>query len=236
MIEQALTVSDLKAGYNKKTVVFGLDFNIPKGKIIAILGHNGAGKSTTLEAIMGLIKPFGGKVVYNGEDVTRLPCAEKARKGLTMVPAEHFTFAPMTVMDNIRLGGRMVDSPAVKKARLERCYHLFPILEARSRQKAGTLSGGEQRMLSIAIILMLQPGLLLLDEPSLGLAPAVANEIMTVSKRLVQEDGLSVLIVEQNIPLALKFADHVYIMRSGRLIFNETAENLSKRERLWDLF
>jgi len=236
MMDQVLAVSGLEAGYNKQTVVFGVDLNVSKGRILTILGHNGAGKTTTLKAISGLIRPFDGKVVYNGEDVTRLPCAEKARKGLTLIPSERFTFAEMTVIDNLQLGGRLVDSPAVKKRRLERNYQLFPVLAERSNQKAGTLSGGEQRMLSIAIVLMAQPGLLLLDEPSLGLAPTLAHRIMTVIKGLVQGDGLSVLLVEQNIPLALEFAHNAHIMRSGRLIFSDTAENLSKRERLWDLF
>ncbi|MCK9276346.1 MAG: ABC transporter ATP-binding protein [Syntrophales bacterium] len=236
MAGEILSVSGLEAGYDKKTVVFGIDFEIPRGSILGIIGHNGAGKSTTLKAVSGLIKPFKGEVIYKGENIAGLSCAVRAQKGLTMIPSEHFTFATMTVLDNLLLGGRMVDSKEVLKIRMEKCYDLFPILAERSHQKAGTLSGGEQRMLSIAIILMAQPGLLLLDEPSLGLAPAVANDIMAVIKHLVQEDGLSVLFVEQNLPLALKFADNIYIMRSGRFILNETVENMSKRERLWDLF
>jgi len=235
-MDQVLAVSSLEAGYHRKTVVFGVDLNVSKGEIVTILGHNGAGKTTTLKATSGLIRPFGGKIVYNGEDVTRLPCAEKVKKGFTFIPSEDSTFAEMTVMDNLRLGGRLVASPAVKERRLERNYQLFPVLAQRSKQKAGTLSGGEQRMLSIAIVLMSEPTLLLLDEPSLGLAPTLAREIMTTNKGLAQVEGLAGLLVEQDVALALEFANRVYIMRSGRFILHEKAEVLSKRKRLWDLF
>jgi branched-chain amino acid transport system ATP-binding protein len=236
LMDQVLDVSGLEAGYYRKRVVFGLDIDVSKGEIVTILGHNGAGKTTTLKAISGLIRLFGGKIVYKGKDVTWLPCAEKTKRGITFIPSEHFTFAEMTVMDNLRLGGRLAASPAARERCLERNYQLFPVLAQRSKQKAGTLSGGEQRMLSIAIVLMSEPTLLLLDEPSLGLAPVLAHEIFMTIKGLVQEEGLSVLLVEQNVALALEFADRAYIMRSGRFILHEKAKVLSKRKRLWDLF
>jgi branched-chain amino acid transport system ATP-binding protein len=235
-MNQVLNVSGLEAGYYRTSVVFGLDIEVSEGEIVAILGHNGAGKTTTLKAIAGLIRPFGGKIVYKGEDVTRLTCAQKAKRGISFIPSERFTFAEMTVMDNLRLGGRLAASPAARERCLQRNFQLFPVLAERSKQKAGTLSGGEQRMLSTGIALMSQATLLLLDEPSLGLAPVFAHEIFATIKGLVQEEGLSALLVEQDVGLALEFADRVYIMRSGRFILHEKAEVLSKRSRLWDLF
>jgi branched-chain amino acid transport system ATP-binding protein len=165
-----------------------------------------------------------------------VPCHRKVAKGLVFLPSEQFTFGKLSVMDNLLLGGRMVSSAQVGQERLERVYGLFPILAKRSAQRAGTLSGGEQRMVSLAMALMIGPKVLLLDEPSLGLAPFLAQEIMSVVRGLADSDGLAVMLVEQAVALALGVADRAYVMRSGRIILEETCQDMRQRDRLWDLF
>jgi branched-chain amino acid transport system ATP-binding protein len=231
-----LTVENLQAGYRNRTVVFGVDLHVAEGEAITILGHNGAGKTTTLKAICGLLTPSSGCVTYHGEDVSHVPCHRKVAKGMVFIPSEQFTFSTLSVIDNLRLGARPEKARRVRDECLERVYGLFPILAERSDQLAGTLSGGEQRMLAIGIALMSNPTLLLLDEPSLGLAPTLAQEIMQVVKQLVNAGGLSAVVVEQHIGLGLEIADRVYIMRAGHMILEENAAAMAKRERLWDLF
>lgn len=231
-----LSVKNLQAGYRNRTVVFGVDLHVAKGEAITIFGHNGAGKTTTLKAICGLILPSSGRVAYNGEDITSTPCHRKVGRGIVFIPSEQFTFAPLSVIDNLRLGAWLEKSPQTREECLERVYGLFPVLAERSSQLAGTLSGGEQRMLSIGIALMSNPKLLLLDEPSLGLAPTLAQEIMHVVKELVISGSLSAIIVEQNIGLGLGIADRVYIMRGGHIILEESANAIARHEHLWDLF
>lgn len=231
-----LRVEGLSAGYGHKSVVFDATIRVAAGEIVTMVGHNGAGKTTTLRAICGLNRPFGGKVEYNGRDVSTQTCSQKVKLGMSFIPAERFTFGQLSVHDNLLLGGLPTRSAEVREQLRERVFEMFPVLRGRSSQLAGTMSGGEQRMLSLGIALMADPKLLLLDEPSLGLAPAIVQRIMDLVRNLATEHGLSVLLVEQNVAQALRVADRVYVMRSGRIILEETAESMRNRPQLWDLF
>jgi branched-chain amino acid transport system ATP-binding protein len=231
-----LEVHGLTAGYNRRPVVYDVALSVDEGEIVVILGSNGAGKTTTLRSIVGFLRPFSASVRYRGEawPVDRPWLA--ARRGIALIPSERFTFAALSVGENLALGAHSVRSAAERRGAQEHVIELFPRLGERLEQKAGTMSGGEQRMLSIAVALMARPQLLLLDEPSLGLAPAVVEQIMRTLKSLVDNEGMSVLMVEQNVGQALQIADRVYVLRSGRIILEESAERTRAREQWWDLF
>jgi branched-chain amino acid transport system ATP-binding protein len=231
-----LEIDGLKAGYGRRPVLFDVGLRVGRGEIVAMFGHNGAGKTTTLNAIFGRCRPTAGRVTFAGEDVTRAGGIESVRRGMTLIPAEHFVFADLTVLDNLRLGAFGERSHERIEERTKLVYELFPILAERDRQLAGTMSGGQQRMLSIGIALMTGPQLLLLDEPSLGLSPALVQQMMEVIGRLAREQNLSVLMVEQNVVQTLGVVDRAYFMRSGRIILEERAEQLKTREGYWDLF
>ena len=229
-----LEVSGLKAGYGRRPVLFDVAMQVGRGEIVAMFGHNGAGKTTTLNAIFGRCRPTGGRVVFSGDDITRARGISNVTRGMTLIPAEQFVFADLTVLDNLRLGAFTGNGDG--KARMRQVYELFPILEERSAQLAGTMSGGQQRMLSIGIALMTGPKLLLLDEPSLGLSPALVQQMMEAIGKLAREQNLSVLMVEQNVVQTLGVVDRAYFMRSGRIILEEKAEQLRGRDTYWDLF
>jgi branched-chain amino acid transport system ATP-binding protein len=231
-----LEVSGLRAGYGRRAVTFAVDLAVPRGEVVALFGHNGAGKTTTLKAIFGTVRPMAGTVRFDGVDITGAPCAGNVKRGLTLIPAEQFVFAELTVLDNLRLGAHLEPSAEVIRRRMERVYGVFPILAERADQLAGTMSGGQQRMLSIGLALMSGPKLLLLDEPSLGLAPTLVKQMMHVIGRLAREEGLSALLVEQNVAQTLPVVDRAYFMRSGRMILEETSRELRKRTSFWDLF
>jgi branched-chain amino acid transport system ATP-binding protein len=229
-----LEVTGLQAGYGRRPVLFDVGLKISRGEIVALFGHNGAGKTTTLNGIFGRSKPSAGTVIFDGEDITRKRGIDNVKRGMTLIPAEQFVFADLTVLDNLRLGA--YQNGEHEQDLMKHVYDLFPILEERSRQLAGTMSGGQQRMLSIGIALMTGPKLLLLDEPSLGLSPALVQQMMVAIGRLASEQQLSVLLVEQNVTTTLDVVDRAYFMRNGRIILEETAEQLKSRESYWDLF
>ena len=231
-----LELRNLQAGYGRKQVVFDLDLTVGRGEIVTILGHNGSGKSTTIKTVLGLTPALGGHVFYNGRDVTRAGTKANVKAGMAMIPSERFVFPDLTVLDNLLLGGANERDPARRKQRMEQDYELFPILAERRTQMAGTMSGGQQRMLSLGLLLMAGPRLLMLDEPSLGLAPAVVVQIFEAVRSLTVSEGLSVLLLEQNVGAALKITDRVYVMRSGRSILEETVEQMLARPSYWDLF
>lgn len=234
--EPFLSVDRLCGGYGKKRVVFDVTLSVGAGEVVTILGHNGAGKTTTLKTIFGMLASQGGRVTYQGIDVSALDYRHNVRHGMSFIPAEQFVFGDLSVIDNIRLGGVHERSAKEKSERLKRIYEMFPILEERSGQRAGTMSGGQQRMLSLGIALMSGPRLLLLDEPSLGLAPALVDDIFDRIRQLADHEGLSVLLLEQNVGHALRITDRFYVMRSGRIILEETADEMRKRDQFWDLF
>jgi branched-chain amino acid transport system ATP-binding protein len=231
-----LEVSGLSAGYGRRPVLFDVGLRVSRGEIVALFGHNGAGKTTTLNSIFGRVRPAGGTVVFGGTDITRAKGIANVHRGMTLIPAEHFVFGDLTVIDNLRLGAYGERGRGSVDTRTQQVYELFPILAEREKQLAGTLSGGQQRMLSIGIALMTGPELLLLDEPSLGLSPALVQQMMEVIKRLSREQSLSVLMVEQNVVQTLGVVDRAYFMRSGRIILEERAEQLRGRDTYWDLF
>jgi branched-chain amino acid transport system ATP-binding protein len=235
-IEPVLEVAGLQAGYGSKRVVYGIDFTVGKGEIVGIIGHNGAGKTTTLHTVFGTHKAEGGTVHYRGHDITGRGARRNVRDGMTMVRAERFTFGELSVRENLLLASLSVKSAAEREKRLARVYELLPILKERSRQQANKFSGGQQRLLSIGMSLLADPKLIILDEPSLGIAPTLTARIFDTVKGLVDEQGISVLIVEQNIPQLLRIVDRVYVIRSGRVILEESAEKMRERDQYWDLF
>ena len=231
-----LSLQSLSAGYNRRPVIYDVSIDVAPGEIIAILGHNGAGKTTTLKAAFGLIRPLGGRVVYEGDDITNASCARHVRLGISFTPAERFVFPDLTVGANLRLGAVMEPSRAERAKRLGRVHDLFPVLKEREAQLAGTFSGGQQRILSVGIAMMSDPKLMFLDEPSLGVSPAITQQILARLRQMADEDGRAVVLLEQNVGHALRQADRVYVMRSGRIILEESAEGMREREHWWDLF
>jgi branched-chain amino acid transport system ATP-binding protein len=231
-----LTVEHIYCGYGRKQVVFDLSMHVREGEIVTILGHNGSGKSTTIKTILGVLPAQGGRITYRGEDTTGRGSRLNVRNGMALIPSERFVFADLSVIDNLLLGGANTPDAGLRAERMTRTYELFPILKERSSQLAGTLSGGQQRMLSLGIALMGSPKLLMLDEPSLGLAPIVVENIFTAVRNLCESEGLSVLLLEQNVAQALRITNRAYVMRSGRVILEETADEMRSRGTYWDLF
>ncbi len=233
--EDLLVLSGLQAGYGKKHVVFDVDLHLRKGDIVTIIGHNGAGKTTTLKTIFGMLPPLGGSMTYGGEEFGGASCRRNVLRGMSYIPAERFVFSDLSVLDNLRLGAMDVSDSGVRDTRRGRVHEMFPLLKERAAQRAGTMSGGQQRMLSLGLAMMSGPKLLL-DEPSLGLAPALVAEIFDGVRRLADEEGLTVLLLEQNVGQALRIADRAYVMRAGRIILEETADQMRARKDYWDLF
>jgi branched-chain amino acid transport system ATP-binding protein len=225
-----LEVSGLSAGYGEGLVLQGVDFVVDEGHIVSILGPNGAGKSTTLRAISGMVET-SGRVAFAGRDLVGRAPDEIARAGVAHVPEGRGTFAELTVEENLRVGAYTRRGRDVR-ADIARCYEWFPRLGERHRQHGGSLSGGEQQMLAIARGLVLRPRLLLLDEPSLGLAPLLTRELFRILADVVREEGITVLVVEQNAHLALRFADHGYVLESGRIVLDADAATLAADENV----
>lgn len=232
----AVEVEDFRTGYLKHPVVHGISFTLESGKITGFFGHNGAGKSTAMKALAGLLPIYSGKVRLFGEDVTSVGIAHRVRKGLVYLPQERVTFPALTVRDNLDLGAALERDRRVVEARREMVLELFPRLGERLTQYAQTMSGGEQRMVSMGIALMAGAKILMLDEPSLGLAPFVNQLLLETSQRLCREQGLSVLLCEQAIGEALKFVDHVYVMRSGTIVSEYTGDEARTKDDWWTVF
>jgi branched-chain amino acid transport system ATP-binding protein len=214
-----LSVEGLEAGYGEVQVLWGLSLQARRGKLTAIVGANGAGKTTTLRAVAGTLSPWGGRVTLDGQDVTRVPSHVKAARGLALVPEGRQLFSMMSVAENLELGAFSPRGSRSYAERLEQVFALFPRLAERARQRAGTLSGGEQQMVAIARGLMSDPQILVIDELSLGLAPVVVYQLLATLKQLKQ-NGLTILLVEQNVHLALAVSDYAYVVAEGR-IFTE---------------
>lgn len=219
-----LEVSGLEAGYGIVKVLFGLDFHVDEGESVVILGANGAGKTSTLRALSGMI-PAKGKVSFGGNDVSGKRPDQLAKLGVAHVPQGRGTIVDLTVDENLQMGGYLMSKADLRTA-IGRWYDAFPRLGERKDQKAGSMSGGEQQMLAIARAFMSQPKLILLDEPSLGLAPLITREVFERVDSLVKEMGTSVLLVEQNANLALEFSTRAYVLEAGRISAEGTAEEM----------
>jgi branched-chain amino acid transport system ATP-binding protein len=220
-----LEVQDLEAFYGQTQALFGVDFALERGSITTILGANGAGKTTALRAISALIRTRG-RVTFEGRRIDRRSPEGITRLGIAHVPDGRGTFLRLSVADNLRLGAYTRRDRAGVRTDLERIYGYFPVLRERRQQQAGTLSGGEQQMLAIARALMLRPRLMLLDEPSFGLAPLVVEDIFAILRRLNRGDGVSILLVEQNARLALDLASQAYLFETGRVVLAGPAAGL----------
>jgi branched-chain amino acid transport system ATP-binding protein len=215
MSEPLLRVEALEAGYDEVQVLWGISLGVALGAMTALVGTNGAGKTTSLRAITGNIKPFGGRVFFAGEDVTQLRPHAKAARGLVLVPEGRQLFDTMSVQENLEMGAFSKRARRRFAERLDQIYALFPRLKERARQKAGTLSGGEQQMLAIARGIMSDPEVLIIDELSLGLAPVVVQQLTSTLKAL-KASGMTILLVEQNVQLALALSDYAYVIAEGR--------------------
>jgi branched-chain amino acid transport system ATP-binding protein len=223
-----LRVRGLNVGYGRATVIESLDLDVKPGELVTVLGANGAGKTTLLNGIMGLCPPRSGSVTLDGVELAGLRPEQLVGRGVVLVPERRELFGNLTVEVNLRLGGYRTAAPAKS---LERIYGLFPILAERRRQKAATLSGGEQQMLAVGRALMAEPRLLMLDEPSIGLAPLIVQEILRVIGQLKSE-GLTIILVEQNARLALSVAERGYVLEVGRIVLQGSSAELSADPRL----
>ncbi len=230
MSDALLTVRGVQTFYGKIQALKGVDIDIKKGQIVTLIGSNGAGKSTLMMTICGTPRARAGSIVFDGIDITGMPTHEIARLGISQSPEGRRIFPRMSVLENLQMGATIAD-PAHFEEDLARAFRMFPILEKRQGQRGGTLSGGEQQMLAIARALMSRPRLLLLDEPSLGLAPLIVKQIFTAIKELNEKEGLTVFLVEQNAFHALKLAHQAYVMVNGNITMSGTGkELLSKPE------
>jgi branched-chain amino acid transport system ATP-binding protein len=236
MADLLLEVSDLHAGYGRAEVLTGLNLQLAPGQVVTVIGPNGAGKSTTLNALMGLL-PFRGRVRFDGVDLAATELEERVMMGLALVPERRELFGTMAVEDNLVLGGYRPMKLRMPNWRqgLERVYELFPRLKERRAQLAGTLSGGERQMLAVGRALMSQPKLLMLDEPSLGLAPLVVREIFSIIETL-RSQGVSILLVEQNARAALQVADYAYVLETGEISMQGPAQQLAGDPRVIETY
>ncbi len=224
-----LKVKDLHVYYGVIHAVKGISFNVPEGKIVTLIGANGAGKSSTLKAIAGLVKPRGS-IRFLGDEITKKQAYQIARKGIALVPEGRRVFVNLTILENLRMGGFNKKVSELEPL-YEQMFELFPILKERAHQKAGTLSGGEQQMLAIARALMSEPSLLMLDEPSLGLAPKIVSEVFDILRAL-NNQGKTILLVEQNAAQALKLADYGYVLENGTIALEDDAKELLRNEQV----
>ena len=227
-----LEVEGIESGYGEMQVLWGVSLKVEQGNIVVILGPNGAGKTTTLRTIMGILKPWRGRITFQEKDVTRLPPHKKVPLGMVLVPEGRHLFPDLTVEENLLMGAYTRIGKEDPSDTLDLVYSLFPRLKERRRQKAGTMSGGEQQMLAIGRALMAKPQLLMLDEPSQGLAPKIVWDILETLVKLRDEQKLTILLVEQNIAQSLKIADYVYVLEQGRIVLEGEARELEKKEDL----
>ncbi|QYX55747.1 ABC transporter ATP-binding protein [Roseovarius sp. SCSIO 43702] len=226
-----LSVSGLEVRYGAVEAVRGIDFEIEEGEIVTLLGANGAGKSSTLNALVGLVPVAAGRVVFDGEDITHHAPERFAPMGMTLSPEGRRVFGTLTVEENLRMGAYGITERDQVAAAWERVYELFPILKERRTQFAGTLSGGQQQMLAVGRALMSGPRLLLLDEPSLGLAPKIVSQVFELIARL-REQGVTLVVVEQNVSMALEVADRGYVLSGGKITARGTARELAAADDL----
>ena len=216
MSDVVLELNNIESGYGEVQVLWGISLKVRAGQVTTIIGANGAGKTTALRTAMGIVRPLKGKVLLNGQDVTKISAHAKAGRGLVLVPEGRQLFPDMTVAENLEMGAYSRRARPRQKQNLERVYHAFPRLKERSKQKSSTLSGGEQQMVAVGRGLMQEPAVLMIDELSLGLAPVLAQQLFLTLKTL-KEQGITIVLVEQNVHLALAVSDYTYVLAEGRV-------------------
>ena len=231
MSDVVLKLTDLNAHYGHIHALRGVSLEVKAGQIVTLLGANGAGKSTTMKCISGLLKPTGGKIEFMGENIFGKSAHDIVKRGLIHVPEGRRIFKGMTIQENLELGSFTLKDDAERKKRMDHVYELFPVLGERRHRDAGLLSGGEQQMLAMGRALMVGQKLVLLDEPSMGLAPFLVKDIMKVVKRL-NEEGITILLVEQNAKMALGVADYGYVVETGEIVMHDEDEVLKNDERI----
>jgi len=231
MSDTILEINNLETHYGKIHALRGISLTVKAGQIVTLLGANGAGKSTTLRAISGLIKATSGTIIYKGEDITGKSAHDIVKTGLIHVPEGRKIFKGMTITENLELGSFTLDDDAERKRRMAHVFEIFPILYERRSRDSSFLSGGEQQMLAIGRSMMTDPQLLLLDEPSMGLAPFLVQQIMKIVIQL-NKDGVTILLVEQNAKVALKLADYGYVLETGKIVIQGDAGTLQQDESI----
>ena len=224
-----LKVENLEVAYGGIQALRGITFEVPQGKIVTLIGANGAGKSTTLRSMVGLVKAKSGRISFNGADITNQPTHKTIAAGIATVPEGRRVFANMTVLENLKIGAYLRADMAEIKKDEEWVYELFPRLKERSWQPAGTLSGGEQQMLAVGRALMSRPKMVMMDEPSLGLAPLIVQDIFAMIRK-INEMGVTILLVEQNANMALKTADYGYVLETGKITLEGSGQELAMDE------
>mgnify|MGYP004517867359 FL=1 len=230
-----LEIRDLHVSYGGIRALKGVDLTVEEGQIVTLIGANGAGKSTTLRAISGLQKPQSGSILYGGEELVGLPAKEIVRRGIIHVPEGRRVFPDMTVAENLKIGAFLRTDKGGIADDMDYVHSLFPRLKERSWQLAGTLSGGEQQMLAVGRALMSRPKVLMMDEPSLGLAPLIVKDIFSIIRR-VNADGITVLLIEQNANAALRVADYGYVLETGTIALTGTGEELLRNESVREAY
>jgi branched-chain amino acid transport system ATP-binding protein len=232
-----LEVEGLEAGYGKKTVLQGVSFRVDEGEVVALLGHNGAGKSTTLKTILGLLPARSGKVRFGGQVWANGDPAENVRRGIALVPQGRGVFPDLTVVENLALGAYTQADRAGIDRRMNEILELFPILAERRDQIVGTMSGGQQQMVAVGTALMQQPRLMMMDEPSIGLAPVLVQRVLETAVEINRRFGTAIVLVEQNIKTALGMARRAYVMKSGRIVLEKPAALLlAAKDSWWELY
>ena len=229
-----LKLNNIVAGYGSIKALKSISLEVPAGSIVTLIGANGAGKTTTMRTIMGLIHPSEGEILFEGKDLTKLKTHEIVYSGISLVPEGRSILAKMTVLENLEMGAYKRKDKEVASD-LEKVFDRFPILRERKSQLGGTLSGGQQQMLAIGRALMARPKLMLLDEPSMGLAPLVVADIFKVIKE-INDNGTTVLLVEQNVRQAIKIADYAYVMETGKIVLEGTREEIGKNPRVREAY
>jgi branched-chain amino acid transport system ATP-binding protein len=226
-----LRLKDIDTYYGEIHILENLNLNVREGELVSLLGGNASGKSTTLKTILGLVQPRNGSVEFRGEEVTGRNTSYRIRQGMAIVPENRRLFGPMTVLENLEMGAYLIRDTKGRKEDFERVYTLFPLLHERRSQLAGTLSGGEQQMVAMGRALMARPKLLLMDEPSMGLAPILVERSFEIIQQ-VHQSGVAMLVVEQNANMALSIADRGYVLSTGRLVLQGPANELLQHEDL----
>ena len=227
-----LEIKNLTVGYGAITALHGISLSVKAGSIVTLIGANGAGKTTALKAISGLLKPKSGEILYEGRNIASLPPHQIVKLGLSHVPEGRMIFANLTVLENLQLGAYLQKDRQIIRRELENAFHLFPRLKEREQQVAGTLSGGEQQMLAIGRALMSKPKLLLLDEPSLGLAPLLVKSIFEKIVEINRQSGLTILLVEQNANLALDISHSGYVLETGKIVLSGNSASLRQNPQV----